>query len=169
MKRLTFVLLSVGLLAVSQSPTRAQSDNEILAPIHQLFDGMRAGDSTAVRDAFAPEATMVRTTKREGVPTYRLGSVDDFAAAVGAPHDKVWDERIWDVKVESQDNLASVWMKFAFFAGDEFSHCGVNSFELVNTADGWKIINIADTAQREGCEMPPSEEGGGRMEEGGAK
>jgi hypothetical protein len=45
-------------------------------------------------------------------------------------------------------------MKFAFFAGEEFSHCGVNSAELVKTSDGWKIMHLADTSQRENCEMP---------------
>jgi hypothetical protein len=45
-------------------------------------------------------------------------------------------------------------MNYAFFAGDTFSHCGVNAFQLFKGADGWKIFHIADTRRREGCEMP---------------
>ncbi len=165
MPRILFLTLLAGLIGLAQTQSIAQSDspesqgeqseNEVLAPIHQLFDGMRAGDSAAVRAAFDPIARLVRTSNRDGLPSHHIMPVDDFVNAVGAPHDRVWDERIWDVNTEVRDNLASVWMKFAFFTGDEFSHCGVNSVELVNTSDGWKIMHLADTAQREGCEMPP--------------
>lgn len=148
-------LLHLALILGPNSLAIAQTEEAVLEPIHRLFDGMRAGDSTAVRSAFAPIARLVRTFSRDGEPGYEEMAVDEFVHAVGSPHDVVWDERIWDLKVETRDNLASVWTKFAFFAGDEFSHCGVNSFELANTPDGWKIIQVADTAQREGCEMPP--------------
>jgi len=167
MPRLLSSALLASLTAFAQAPSIAQSDNpeshavqsgdDVLAPIHQLFDGMRAGDSTAVRAAFDPIARLVRTSNKDGVPSHRIMPVDDFVNAVGTPHKAMWDERIWDVKTDVRDNLASVWMKFAFFAGDEFSHCGVNSVELVNTSDGWKILHLADTTQREGCEMPPEE------------
>jgi hypothetical protein len=151
------LVVCVPVASHAQSPD-SSLEQDVLAPIHQLFDGMRAGDSTAVRGAFDPIARLVRTTYKDGAPTHRIMAVQDFLTAVGTPHDVVWDERIWDVKVEVRDNLASVWMKFAFFRGDEFSHCGVNSVELANTTEGWQIIHLADTAQREDCEMPPDDD-----------
>ncbi|MFC2086064.1 nuclear transport factor 2 family protein [Bacteroidota bacterium] len=148
-----------GLASSVESPSdTVQTTEAVLAPIHQLFDGMRAGDSAAVRAAFDPIARLVRTSNQNGIPSHRVMSVDDFVTAVGTPHDVVWDERIWDIRTEIRDNLASVWMKFAFFAGTQFSHCGVNSAELVNTDEGWKIVHLADTTQRDGCEMPPESE-----------
>lgn len=168
MPRIIFVGVLAFLFALKAIPSTAQSHDaqshdaqaidDVLAPIHQLFDGMRAADTTAVRGAFDPIARLVRTTNRDGVAAHEIMAVDDFVKAVGAPHDVVYDERIWDIRTEVRDNLASAWMKFAFFAGDKFSHCGVNSAELVKTADGWKIMHLADTAQREGCEMPPEDD-----------
>lgn len=160
MPRIIFGGVLAVLFAINASPSTAQphdaqADDDVLAPIHQLFDGMRAADTTAVRGAFDPIARLVRTTNRDGVPAHRIMAVDDFVKAIGAPRDVVYDERIWDVKIDMRDNLASVWMKFAFFTGDKFSHCGVNSAELVKTVYGWKIVQLADTSQREGCEMPP--------------
>jgi hypothetical protein len=49
-----------------------------------------------------------------------------------------------------------VWAKYAFFLGDRFSHCGIDAFQLHQTADGWKIFQLTDTQRSEGCEMPPS-------------
>ena len=40
--------------------------------------------------------------------------------------------------------------------GQTFSHCGVDSVQLLKTADGWKIMSIADTYVREGCEQHPA-------------
>ena len=68
--------------------------------------------------------------------------------------EEVWDERIWDAEVRVDGNLATAWMKYAFYAGDEFSHCGVDAFQLFKGVDGWKVFHVADTRRREGCETP---------------
>ena len=47
-----------------------------------------------------------------------------------------------------------VWAKYAFYAGEQLSHCGVDAFQLVKGAEGGKIFHIADTRRREGCETP---------------
>ena len=73
---------------------------------------------------------------------------------MGTPHDEVWDERIWDVVIHIDDNLASAWMNYAFILGDTLSHCGVNSMQFVRTAEGWKAVYLVDTRRRTGCEVP---------------
>jgi len=106
-----------------------------------------------VRSVFDPEARLVSTDQRDGQPVVRVTPADGFVAAVGRPHDAVWDERIWDTEVKIDGNLASVWTRYAFYLGDRFSHCGVDAFHLVKRADGWKIVDLADTRRREGCEQ----------------
>ncbi|MEM9869076.1 MAG: nuclear transport factor 2 family protein, partial [Bacteroidota bacterium] len=32
-----------------------------------------------------------------------------------------------------------------------FSHCGINSFQMVNFGGEWKIIYLIDTRGKEGC------------------
>ena len=142
-------LLLVPLAASAQTP-----EEEVRAVIDQLFDGMRAGDSTAVRATFHPEAALYTTfTDPQGNRQLRQGSVDDFATAVGTPHDEVWDEHIWDVEIRVDDNLASAWMQYGFYLGENFSHCGVNSFQLFRTDEGWKTIYLVDTRRRQGCDV----------------
>ena len=48
-------------------------------------------------------------------------------------------------------NLANVWVYYEFYAGDKFSHCGVDNFQLGRTDAGWKIILLADSRRRQGC------------------
>ncbi|NRA10722.1 MAG: hypothetical protein HRT57_02055, partial [Crocinitomicaceae bacterium] len=78
-------------------------------------------------------------------------SLDEFITAVGTPHDKVWDERISNVIIHRDENLAQVWMDYSFYLGDKFLHCGVNSFQLISTKKGWKIISITDTKRNSNC------------------
>lgn len=149
----TFLLVSCLPLVhlAAQSPER-----EVLAVVQRLFDGMRAGDSTVVRSVFDSTARLVTTSVREGAPLLRVSPIDRFVAAVGAPHDAVWDERIWDAQVRIDGNLASVWTKYAFYRGTQFSHCGIDHFLLFRRAEGWKVVHLADTQRREGCETPPA-------------
>jgi hypothetical protein len=157
MIRATMAIVFAGILAGMPSRAIAQGDDEaaVMEVVGALFDAMRAGDSAAMRATLHSSATAATAFVRDGVPTLsRETSLDGFVQAVGTPHDEVWDERVWDPEVKVDGLLATAWMNYAFFAGDTFSHCGVNAFQLFKGADGWKIFHVADTRRREGCEMP---------------
>lgn len=145
-------IIMFSLLSTSLS-LGAQSDKvEILKPIKSMFDGMRAGDSLMVRTAFVDDATMHSTfLDKDGKKVLRKGSLDSFVEAVGTPHDEVWDEQIFVYRVELDGTLASVWTEYTFYLGDKLSHCGVNTFQLVDTEGGWKILNITDTRRKTDC------------------
>ena len=129
-------------------------EDEVMRTVNQLFEGMRLGDSTLVRSAFTKNARMMTVFVKDGEPVLRTGSLDKFVSAVGTPHDKIWDEPIWDFEVRIDGNLAQVWTKYAFYLGNEFSHCGVDAFQLFLNADGWKIFQLTDTRQFENCNPP---------------
>jgi hypothetical protein len=38
-------------------------------------------------------------------------------------------------EVQIDDNLAAVWTEYEFYVGKNFSHCGVNAFQLVKNAE----------------------------------
>jgi hypothetical protein len=146
-----------GVLAGLPCGAYAQEDEEaaVMAVVEAMFDAMRAGDSTAFRAVLHPSATAASVSVREGEPTLgREASLEGFVQAVGTPHDQVWDERIWDAEVRVDGLLATVWTPYAFYLGDELSHCGVDAFQLFKGEDGWKVFHIADTRRREGCEVP---------------
>lgn len=119
-----------------------------------FFDGMREGDSSMITSILGEEVILVTSFEKDGKIQLKKGSMEEFLTAVGTPHEEVWDERIWDVNIQLDDRLASAWMKYAFYLGDEFSHCGVNHFLLTEQKEGWKIIHIADTRRKSPCTPP---------------
>lgn len=157
MRRFAFLLLLVGVPLGAQTATPARSADEqaVLAVITRLFDAMRAGDSAGVRATFQPGAQLATPLVRQGTPSLRVETVDDFAKAVGTPHPEPWDERTWNERVFIDGNLAVVWTEYALYVGERFSHCGVDAFQLFKGADGWRIFSLADTRRREGCTPPP--------------
>ncbi len=150
-------LLSAGLLlggggahgvAAQTSPDEAA----VMEVVNQLFDAMRARDGAAAASVFHPEARMISTgTGPDGSPRIGVQSTEGFVNAVGQGGDP-WNEPLFDPEVRVDGNLAHVWVFYHFFAGETFSHCGYDSFQLVRTGEGWKIISIADTRRTEGCE-----------------
>ncbi len=147
-------LLFALLLSAQQSSLATQSaEEEVTQVVRGLFEAMAAADSARVRELFNPQARLIGTGGGEDGMEVRILPIERFIAAVGGADG--WNERIWDVEVRVDDNLATVWTKYDFLLHGQFSHCGVDSFQLVRTTDGWKIISIADTRRTEGCEAPP--------------
>ncbi len=156
MKNLILILCSLfcfSTVEAQDEKTIQVSDEEaVQAVIQAMFDGMRAGDSTMVRNCFVDSPTLQTTyTNKEGKAGLHTGDLNEFCNAVGTPHDEVWDEKIWSYEIKVDDRLASAWTEYTFYAGDKLSHCGVNSFLLFKSDDGWKILNIVDTRRRKDC------------------
>jgi len=151
------ILLTFLNIGNTQKDTLISSEQAAINVVKTLFDGMRAGDSTMLRSVLHPAAHLQSSfTNKEGIPVLKGGSVDGWVKSVGTPHEEVYDEKIWSYKVRVDDNLASVWTEYTFYVGEKLSHCGVNAFHIVNTAEGWKISHITDTRRRKDCitEMP---------------
>lgn len=142
-------------LIVGYSSQAQTSQPGVMKPVERLFEGMKQGDSSMVRSAFTPDALMYSAfTNKEGTPTLRKGSLDRFLEAVGSPHKEVWNEPIWNEKVEIDGNLAQVWVDYAFYLDNKFLHCGVDAFQLFFNGEEWKIFVITDTRKKEGCDIP---------------
>lgn len=147
----TLLTIAFSLLIWSFSATsNVSSHNDIMSPIYRLFDGMRESNGDKVRQAFYPNAVFHRAHAKLKTG----GSPEQFAQAVENAKNQMWDEKIWDIEVQVDDKLASVWTQFAFYLDGKLSHCGVNSFQLYRFDDGWKIIYLVDTFQKAPCDVP---------------
>jgi hypothetical protein len=147
-----FALLVCSYLLCTSSAFSQQYDPGIMGTVNALFDGMRSGDSTKVRSAFALGATMMSVPENpKDSIALKKSSIDGFVKAVGKPHPEKWDEQIFNPKISVDDSMAIVWAPYKFFLGDKFSHCGVNVFTLIKISSGWKITSITDTRRKERC------------------
>jgi hypothetical protein len=146
------LLAACGPKRVAGPTVKPEDRAAVMAVVDELFNAMRAGDSTRVRAVFLPGATLVTSAVgARGQVIAQRGTVDDFTKAVGTPHAQVFDERLGPPTIHVADGLASVWVDYSFFLGNTFSHCGVDAMHLAKTATGWKIVNLADTRTKEGC------------------
>ena len=148
MRLLFFLLLMSGLTASAQT----EEDN-VKGVITQLFNGMRASDSLLIRSAFATDAIMQTVvTNKEGRIEVHTEPVTDFITAVTKPHKELYDERITFDIVRVDGDLAIAWTPYQFYVDKTFSHCGVDSFQLVKINGQWKIQYIIDTRRKNGCQ-----------------
>jgi len=149
-----FLPLLLSLLFLSswkiQNPPKEQK--AVKACIEQLFNGMRAGDSSIVSAVMHPKIRMQTVLVREGKTILQEGSAEKFLKAVGTPHDMAWDERILSYEIKVDGAMATAWTEYAFYAGEAFSHCGVNAFQFFKDDEkGWLITQIIDTRRKEDC------------------
>jgi len=153
MNLVAIALISLSFSAFSQdSETVLKDSAEVRSAIDKLFIGMKNGDSSLVAEVFHPEIQMMSTMMdKEGNPRSHKGSAVEFKNAVGTPHDQVWDERISNVFIQIDGNLAQAWMDYSFYLDDTFSHCGVNAIQLFKTEKGWQMVHLADTRRRSDC------------------
>jgi len=152
-----WAIVALTLAATFGGPVKAagaqEAEEEVRAVVDALFDGMRAADSAAVRKVFHPEmATMASSGSRDGIAGVGFGSIDGFVEAVGGAEPGAFDEKIGPAEIRIEDNLATVFTPYAFHYNGNLSHCGVNVFLIARVGDDWRIVGLADTRRRQGCE-----------------
>jgi hypothetical protein len=150
MKKIPFVSL---LVIISTSLFAQQTETAaVKQTVNTMFDAMRKGDSTLLRSVFSKDMILQSVSNnKDGKAILSVEKADDFVKAIGTPHASIYDERITFGDIEVDGDLASVWAPYKFYLGDKFSHCGVDVFQLMKTASGWKIIYIVDTRRKDNC------------------
>ncbi len=129
---------------------QAQTSEETLikTAVNSLFEGMRTSDSVKINQAFSKTA-ILQTIRKDG--EVKNENVEAFIASISKVQKGALDERITFSNILIDGNLASVWTPYEFYYQGKFSHCGVNSFQLVKTDNGWKIQYIIDTRRQDNC------------------
>lgn len=148
-------MIGILFLAAIQSPLMAQQEGEnaVKAVIESLFDAMKTKNPEALGTLFHEKATMSTVISGEQGAQIGSNSVQDFINRIATtPVETILDERILDYQIKVDGQMAAAWTPYEFYVNDSFSHCGVNSFQLVKSESGWKIVNIIDTRRKEGCD-----------------
>jgi len=122
--------------------------DSVKAVINKLFEAMKNSDAKSLQECFADSA-ILQTVTRSG--KMRTDAVKDFVSQISSlPKDSA-DERITFDVVKVDNGLATAWTPYQFYYAGKFSHCGVNSFQLVRLNGLWKIQYLIDTRRRVNC------------------
>lgn len=120
--------------------------------VNALFNAMRTSDTVLLKNIFSPDMVLHSIgQKPDGSTVLQTDKAAGFIKAIGMPHKEIYDERISITDVKIDGPLASVWAPYKFYVGTKFSHYGVDVFQLMKTAAGWKIVYIVDTRRKDNC------------------
>ena len=143
--------LSLVLAACLASPVHAAEAD--VAAIRQLVQQFQAAivahDGKTLGSLFVPEGGTWLSVLDE--PTYAAAKARNPAvqrlmpstwqkfADFVAHSDKAIEERFYDVRIDTNGTVASVWFDFDFLESAKVTNRGSETWQLVHTIEGWKI------------------------------
>lgn len=149
------VLFAVGTLVFPQGPssTNEEAENQVKQVIETFFDGFHKQDSTIIKSTVADEIVLQTTGRSpEGKTLFRTEEFSKFLKSIASiPESTRFEERLTSYSIKVDRTMANAWVGYEFWLDDEFSHCGINSFQLINFDGEWKIIYLIDTRGKQGC------------------
>ena len=151
---LTLILISSTLFQIPsvQSGVSARNEAAVEEAVVSFFNAMRDADSSTMEDYLATDATLhTMTLSEEGIPMLRQTDIEAFKSSVKGSAPGSLDEQLTSFTVHVDGNLSTAWMDYRFYFNGEFSHCGVNTMNLIQTGAGWKIFSIVDTRRNKAC------------------
>lgn len=149
MKNLIFIVLSLTICTSINAQVNNQKDSvEVAQVIHNMFTAMKTSDTNLLKTCFSNNAVFQTIVTKNGKTEVRNELVQDFINSVGKQPAGSLDERIKIDTILIDATLAIVWTPYQFYYKGQYSHQGVNSFQLVHFVEGWKIQYLIDTRRK---------------------
>ena len=145
------VALSYSIISFSQSDDRAA----ILETVQKFFDSIEFRDRQLLESILVPNSLNISARELDdGEAQFNVMSYDEMVTALTRPGRNA-KERSWDETVLIQGNIAVVWTPYDFHVDGVFSHCGIDSFQLIKQDGQWLISNSSWTLETENCPASP--------------
>lgn len=121
--------------------------------IETFFEAFHAQDSVTLRNLVADDIVLQTTARnQEGKTIFRTQDFGAFLRSiVSIPDSVAFEEKLTSWSIQVDRTMANAWVGYEFWLNGNFSHCGINSFQLINFDGEWKIIYLIDTRGRAGC------------------
>jgi Putative lumazine-binding len=147
-----FLIVLTFLVSVTVGKTQSAEDS-VKAVINNMFTGMRNADAVLLKSTFSDSIVFQSIAKnKEGMTVVKNENPAEFIDFISQQTKGDADEQISFETIKVDGPLAFAWTPYKFYFKGKFSHCGVNSFQLVRFNGVWKIQYIIDTRRRTGCE-----------------
>ena len=145
------LFLLFGIFASAQN---SSEEEKIKTVVNTFFEGFHARDSVIMKSAFYDDPVVQTIGKtKEGETTLITEELEKvLRGIVSIPLETSFKEVLNDYVIKVDGDMANAWTPYSFYLNDNFSHCGVNNFQLLKQKGEWKIIYLIDTRRREGCD-----------------
>jgi hypothetical protein len=154
-------LLLFAALALALPAVRAGDLDSIDSVTRAVYDAISgpAGprDWARFRALFADGARLISIRTANGVSTPNVMTPDEYATRAGANFEKnPFYESTAAQRVETFGAIAHVFSTYESrrAPGEKPFARGINSFQLVKTPQGWKVMTILWDSEREGNSLP---------------
>lgn len=146
-----FLIMNLYTFSILNDPFE-NPEEEVEQLVIDFFEAMRSSDSELMSSYLLDESTLHTVVlSGEGSSRLRQTDIQAFLSSVSETEAGSLDEQLTHFEVRADGNLATAWMGYRFYIAGEFSHCGVNSMNLIRQESGWKIFSIVDTRHTDGC------------------
>jgi ketosteroid isomerase-like protein len=149
MLKIVLFVLSMQLSVAGFSQSAIDSVKQV---VNSFFIAMNSSDSKALLNNFTDSAVLQTIINRQGKVEVKNESISAFAKSISSLPKGAAEEKITFKTIETDGDLAIAWTPYQFFFNGKFSHCGVNSFQLVRINGEWKIQSIIDTRRKSNCQ-----------------
>jgi len=147
------LILFFAMVLLTQYTDAQTTEDSVKAVVKQLFDGMKNSDASMIQSAFADSAILQSIGRnKEEKSMIENDKVDEFAKLISGLKKGAADEQIVFESIKIDGPLAMVWAPYKFYYEGKFSHCGVDSFQLVFINGQWKIQYLIDTRRKQPCD-----------------
>ncbi len=150
---LSCALLSTHLFAQTEATDAERA--AVLSTVDAFFTALASSDRAGLENTTYMGSVFVASTMDSaGQVSNSARTRRDFIAALSDRRASRL-ERYWNPTVLVRDGIALFWAPYDFHIDGDFSHCGIDSFQLLRSEGRWKIASSSYTIQRENCEPGP--------------
>lgn len=145
------VLLLAFSLSLSSVAFGQRTEDSVKLVISEFFAALKQADGKAIRECLSDSAILQTIAQKNGSVTIIHEEIEAFIRLVSGLRPGEADEQFAFTPILVDADLATAWTPYKFYYKGAFSHCGVNSFQLVRLGNKWKIISIIDTRRKSNC------------------
>lgn len=150
-----FLLLFVFNINANAQGPNPPDDEKLMVKevIETFFDGFHKQDSVAMSSLVADNVVLQTTARnKQGKTLFKTEKFEKLISSITSIPDSInFEEKLTSWSIQVDRTMANAWVGYEFWINDKFSHCGINSFQLINFDGEWKIIYLIDTRGKAGC------------------
>lgn len=153
--RITLLVFSYSLLMPIQASSQESVERAaVLSTVDQFFAAMTERNGGKLRALTVPGSLSIWVANPpESKELNFINYAQMISRFSGEGPELI--ERYWNPTVMIEGNIALFWAPYDFHVDGNFSHCGIDSFQLVKRDGNWLLSNLSWTRQYENCEPSP--------------
>lgn len=163
MRNLKLVFLFLVLLAMLPAVNANAEDAEraaVLALVEQAFAAIKSGNVDDARATQLADGISIsfrpHPNGNAGELLMRMHTNEELLLSESGDGHEYMERWSGAPTVLIRGPIAVAWGAYEFWIDGEFSHCGIDSIDLVKVDGSWTIANWMWTVEKAGCSMAPT-------------